>query len=454
MPVPLEELFAWHERRGALERLVPPWQSVRVEKRGGIRDGEEVVLRLGPGPFSLRWVARHENYDPPHSFTDRQVRGPFARWVHQHRFLADPRGSRLEDAIEYELPLAPLGPRLGSGTAQRALERMFRFRHARTRNDLERHARAASKPLRVVVTGATGLVGTALCAFLRTGGHEVLRITRSARESDDVRWDPAAGVIDAGRLDGCDAVVHLAGESLFGLRWSDEKKQAILDSRAQGTRLIAETLARLERPPRVLVSSSAIGYYGDRGDAALDESSPAGEGFLADVCRAWEDAAEPARRAGIRVVNLRLGVVLSAQGGALATMLPAFQLGVAGRLGSGEQWFPWIALDDALGAIQHAIHGTLEGPVNATSPNPVTNAEYTRTLARVLRRPALIPVPASAMRRLLGQLADEMLLSSARVLPSRLSSAGFAFLYPDLESALAFELGRGVGPPGLEIQHE
>jgi uncharacterized protein (TIGR01777 family) len=216
-------------------------------------------------------------------------------------------------------------------------------------------------------------------------------------------------------------------------------------------------LVRLEKPPRVLVSASAIGYYGDGGDGgdeALEEASGAGKGLLAEVCRAWEEAAEPARRAGLRVATLRLGVVLSAQGGALATMLPPFQMGVAGRLGAGEQWFPWISLDDAIGAIHQIIHGTLEGPINATSPNPVTNAEYMRTLARVLRRPALLSVPAPLMRGLLGELADEMLLSSARVLPGRLTRAGFPFLFPELESALAFELGRSSAPPGLEIEHD
>jgi uncharacterized protein (TIGR01777 family) len=453
MPVAAEAVFAWHDRGGALERLLPPWQSVRVAKPGGIRDGDEVVLRLGPGPFALRWVARHERYDPPRSFTDRQMRGPFGRWVHRHGFEPAAEGSVLEDRVEYELPLAPLGPRLGSGKARRTLERMFRFRHARTWNDLARHARAAGEPQRIAVTGATGLLGRALCAFLRTGGHEVLRVTRSPREPADVRWDPAAKVLDAARLEGCDAVVHLAGESLFALRWSDEKKRAILESREQGTRLLAETLARLEKPPRAFVSASAVGYYGDRGDETLDEASGAGSGFLAEVCRAWEDAAEPARRAGLRVATLRLGVVLSARGGALATMLPAFRLGAGGRLGGGEQWFPWIALDDAIGAIHEAVCGTLEGAVNATSPNPVTNAEYTRTLARVLRRPSLLPVPASVMQGLLGELADEMLLSSARVLPGALTRAGFPFLFPELESALGFDLGRSAGPPGLEIEH-
>lgn len=453
MPVPADALFAWHARPGALPRLLPPWQSVRVEKPGGIRDGDEVVLRMGPGPLAVRWLARHEAYDPPHAFSDRQVSGPFAHWHHEHRMQAADGGSVLEDAIEYALPLGPLGSALGGSKARRELERMFRFRHARTRDDLARHARHPTAPQRIAVTGATGLVGRALTAFLRTGGHEVLRVTRSPREETDVQWDPAAKTIDAGALEGCDAVVHLAGESLFGLRWSDAKKRAIYESRVAGTQLLAETLASLARPPRVLVSASASGWYGDRGDEALDEDALPGTGFLADVCRAWETATDPARHAGLRVVNLRLGVVLSAAGGALATMLPAFSLGLGGRIGSGAQWFPWIALDDVLGIAHEAIFGVLEGPVNAAAPNPVTNADYTRTLARVLHRPAAIPVPARVLRGLLGELADEMLFASARVLPGRLGAAGFPFLFPELESALAFELGRSAEVPGLAFEH-
>jgi len=453
MPVPGGALFAWHARPGALQRLLPPWQPVRVEKPGGIRDGDEVVLRMGPGPLALRWVARHQDFDPPRSFCDRQASGPFAEWLHRHHAHAQNGDSVLEDEIDYRLPLAPLGPRLGGGLARGALERMFRFRHARTRHDLERHARHPGEPLRVAITGATGLVGGAIGAFLTTGGHTVLPVTRSPRGAGDVGWDPAAGRIDAAALEGCDAVVHLAGESLFALRWSEAKKRAIRESRVAGTRLLAETLARLERPPRVLVSASAIGIYGDRGDETLDEESAPGEGFLAEVCRAWEEAADPARAAGIRVATLRLGVVLSAQGGALATMLPPFRLGLGGRLGEGRQWFPWVALEDVVGAAHHAIHGTLEGPVNVTSPQPVTNADYTRTLGRVLRRPTVLPVPAAALRGLLGEMAEEMLLASTRVAPRRLAAAGFPFLYPELDAALAFELGRGAAPPGFAVEH-
>lgn len=453
MPVSREDLFAWHARPGAIDRLLPPWQPVRVEQPGGIRDGDEVVLRLGPGAVGVRWLARHQDYDPPHSFGDRQVSGPFASWLHRHNMLENADTSILEDAIEYELPLGAFASWVGGGKARSELERMFRFRHARTRNDLARHAAVASEPQRVAITGATGLVGGALSAFLRTGGHEVLGVTRSPKQPSDVRWNPSEKSIDAERLEGVDAVVHLAGENLFALRWTDEKKRSILDSRIEGTRLLSETLAGLERPPRVMVSASAIGYYGSRGDAVVDEASEAGSGFLSDVCEAWEAATEPARAAGIRVVNLRLGVVLTAQGGALATMLPAFRLGLGGRLGSGEQWFPWVALDDVIGAVHAAIHGELEGPVNAASPHPVTNADFTRTLARVLGRPAVIPVPAPALQTLLGELADEMLLSSTRVRPTRLAESGFAFSFPDLEDALAFELGHSATGPGLDFEH-
>jgi len=285
------------------------------------------------------------------------------------------------------------------------------------------------------------MVGRQLAAHLSATGHEVLRVGRGG--GSDVRWDPAARTIDAAAIEGVDAVVHLAGESIASGRWTTAAKRRILESRTTGTQLLCETVGALKRPPGVLVSASAIGFYGDRGDAALDESSSGGDGFLADVCRQWEHATQPAQSAGIRVVHLRIGVVLTPLGGALARMLTSFRAGVGGRLGSGAQFMSWISLDDLLGAIVHCIATpSLDGPVNATAPTPVTNAEFTRTLGGVLHRPALLPVPAFALRLLLGEMADELLLCSARVLPRKLLASGFSFHHGELRTALAEILGR------------
>lgn len=306
-------------------------------------------------------------------------------------------------------------------------------------------ARRAGGPERVIVTGASGLIGASLTASLAAAGHRVDRLVRRepASGSSEIRWDPGAGVLDPVPLEGAGAVVHLAGESVAAGRWTAARKAAIRRSRVEGTRLLAETLARLDRPPGVLVSASATGYYGAAGDEPLTEASAAGAGFLAEVCRAWEAATEPAARAGIRVVTLRIGLVLAARGGALGQMLVPFRLGLGGVVGTGRQWMSWIALGDLIGAILHLLGaGDVAGPVNAVAPGPVTNREFTRTLGRVLGRPTLAPLPAPLVRLLFGEMGQTLLLDGARVLPARLLASGFRFLAPDLETALRRELGR------------
>jgi uncharacterized protein len=296
--------------------------------------------------------------------------------------------------------------------------------------------------MNVLISGATGLIGSVLIPELEAGGHRITRLTRSPEGDDDIRWDPSAGKID-GTLEGIDAVVHLAGESIAEGRWTPEKKRRIMESRKEGTRLLAETLAELPTPPKVMVSASAVGYYGDRGNELLREDSRPGSDFLAEVCQAWEAAADPARQAGIRVVHPRFGIVLSPKGGALGRTLPIFKLGGGGRIGSGRQWWSWVALDDVVGAILHALtNDPVEGPVNVGSPNPLTNAEYTRVLGRVLNRPTIFPLPAPAARLALGEVADALLLASQRMEPARLKETGYEFRYPELEDALRHLLGR------------
>jgi len=307
--------------------------------------------------------------------------------------------------------------------------------------------------MRIAVTGSSGLIGSALVSSLVAQGHELRRLVRrEPSAADELRWDPAAGEIDGSALEGLDAVVHLAGENIAGARWTEARKRRLRDSRVGPTRLLAEALARLKRKPRVLVSASAIGYYGERGSSWLDETAPPADDFLGRLSVEWEAAAAPAAEAGIRVVHPRTGIVLSPAGGALAKMLLPFRLGLGGVVGSGEQYFSWIALDDAVGAILHLLeHDDLAGGVNVAAPSPVTNAELTRTLGRVLGRPTPLPVPAVGLRLALGEMADAV-LASARVRPERLLATGYSFRFPELEGALLHVLRRPAdslepGPP-------
>jgi uncharacterized protein (TIGR01777 family) len=301
--------------------------------------------------------------------------------------------------------------------------------------------------MKIVVTGATGLVGSALVPSLVANGHSVVRLVRrqsnaAAGNVTDALWQPDRGEIDVAALAGCAAAVHLAGENISEGRWTAEKKRRIIESRVKGTRLISETLARLDPRPRVLVSASATGFYGDRGDELLDEGSTSGKNFVAEVCREWEAATEPARAAGIRTAVVRFGIVLAREGGALPKMMTPIKLGVGGRLGSGRQYFSWITIDDAVAAIRHALENdAVSGPVNLVSPQPVTNAEFTKALGRALDRPTLFAVPAFAARLAFGEMADELLLASARVEPARLKATGFEFKHPTLEAALRDLIG-------------
>ncbi len=295
----------------------------------------------------------------------------------------------------------------------------------------------------VAVTGSSGLIGSALRPALEAAGHRVLRLVRPGSQaeagSDTITWDPQAGIIDAAGLEGVGAVVNLAGESIGDRRWNDAQKARIRDSRVKGTTLLAETLAKLAHPPGVLVSGSAVDIYRSRGDEAITEDTPADDpGFLGEVARAWEAATAPAEHAGIRVAHLRTGIVLSPAGGALKKMLLPFKAGLGGRMGSGRQWMSWIAIDDEVGAIVHLLgDGAPSGPVNATAPHPVTNAEFTKALAAACHRPALMPLPGAALKLALGgQMAEELLLSGQRVLPTRLEGSGYAFRAPELSSAL------------------
>jgi uncharacterized protein (TIGR01777 family) len=447
---PIEDVFGWHERPGALRRLMPPWEPMRVEQEAtGLAEGSEAVLRLtGPALLAPRLVSRHVRYRPPDEFADTLVSGPFTRWEHRHRFTATPDGgTTLTDEISYELPFGRAGA-LAEPLVRARLRRMFSYRQRVLAGDLDAHARAQAAPLTVAVTGASGLIGGALAAFLTTGGHRVVRLVRRPpRVPDEVVWDPADGTLDPAALEGVDAVVHLAGTPLFG-RWTKARQHAMRHSRIAGTRLLARTLAELApggAGPRVLVSGSAIGWYGAyHGDEILTEESEPGDDFLARLCREWEAATVPASEAGVRVVRVRTGIAQSPAGGQLRLQLPQFLVGLGGRLGSGQQWVSWVSLDDIVGILHHALTtDAVAGPLNGSAPEPVTNVDYTRILGRVLRRPTLLPTPSLGPRLLLGeQGAREAALASQRVVPAVAERTGYVFRHPDLESALRHVLGR------------
>lgn len=292
------------------------------------------------------------------------------------------------------------------------------------------------RPLKILITGSSGLVGSHLSQFLRKQGHEIFSLVRRKGLVDEKHfyWDPEKEELNPLDIEGMDAVVHLAGESIMALRWTQKKKDKIRDSRVRGTKLLADTLAKLEKKPEVFVSASAVGYYGDRGNEVLDESSEAGEGFLAEVAQAWELASQPATKVGIRVVNPRIGIVLTKEGGALAQMLPAFKMGLAGVIGSGKQYMAWISLEDLVSALYACIiEDDLKGAVNCVAPHPVPNRDFTKSLGRALNRPTLIPLPATAAKLLFGEMADEMLLASMRLTPSELSNIRFDYKHPQLD---------------------
>ncbi len=441
------EALAWLQRPGAFERLVAPWSGVRVASRTGLTEpGSRVELRVPVlGSLAMSWVAEHRAYEGGPGFKDVQTKGPFRSWEHVHG--VEEQGTSactIVDHIEYGLPFGPLGRALMANRVRKDLERTFAYRHRTQVADLKDHTRLG-KRLRVAVTGASGLVGTALSAYLSTGGHDVVEISRSGPRlgGAHIKWPAPDEQFNAEELEGFDAVVHLAGESIAEGRWNAGKKKRILDSRVGGTEKLARALAATKKPPTVFVAASAIGFYGGRGDECLDEQSAAGHDFLAGVCRQWEAATTPAADAGVRVVNLRIGVVLTAAGGALAKVLLPFSLGAGGVVGNGLQFMSWVSLDDLLGIVLHAIgQDSLRGPVNAVSPSPVTNREYTRTLGSVMSRPTILPLPAFAARVALGEMADALLLSSTRVEPNRLKDTGYEFRHADVETALRHTLGR------------
>ncbi len=444
-----EEAFAYHTRPGAFGRLTPPWESVElVEHLGGIEDGARVTLKLQKGPISLTWKLGHQDYIENEQFVDVQIEGPFEAWRHLHRFSdGEPGSFIMEDEVEWEPPLGRAGDLLGGPMVRSDLERMFAFRHRRLADDLALLRQLPRNgSLRIGISGASGLIGTHLSHLIGVAGHTAVPLVRGrarAEAAGGIYFSPSAGEVDAEGLRTLDAVVHLAGEPIQAVRWTSEKKRAIRESRVNGTELLANTMAGLHNGPETLVCASAVGFYGGRGTEILDESSSAGRGFLAETVEQWEGATRRAEGAGLRVVKIRTGLVISPAGGALPKMLWAFKSGLAGRIGTGKQYVPWVDLDDITGIyLQAVLDPEIRGVLNGTAPNPVTNAAFTDILGRVLNRPTVVPVPSLAVKAMLGEMGTELLLQGQRARPRRTLETGYDFRFDNLEASLRHQLGR------------
>lgn len=452
---PAEEVFNWHAQESAFERLTPPWEKVEVlERIGGIENGAVTKFYVNMGPFRKLWVARHLNYIKGHQFADQQEQGPFAYWLHTHQMLPidnteDNLSSYLQDSIDYQLPLGWLGKMVAGSMVRNKINKMFAYRHFVTAHDIAIHQTYrnsfAKGGAKIAITGASGLIGSALTPFLKSGGHQVYKLVRSQADGSkkEIFWQPSNKILNPKDLEGMDVVIHLAGENIAASRWTDLQKKRIRDSRVETTKFLADTLAKLDNPPSVLISASAIGYYGDRAAEILREESPIGNGFLSEVSQQWEAATQIATDRGIRVVCLRNGIVLSPKSGALAKMLLPFKLGLGGQFGRGKQYMSWIAIDDVIGAIYHIIaNEEIRGAVNLVSPNPVTNREFTKILGQVLFRPTIFPLPAFIANLALGEMANDLLFSSTRVHPGKLLASNYNFRHPELEATLRHLLGK------------
>ncbi|MBT4982610.1 MAG: TIGR01777 family protein [Euryarchaeota archaeon] len=447
-----EEIWNWYNSPGAFRRIMPEWEGIIPMNAGALENDDETIFKVGIGPIRQTWVAKHHSVIPGETFADRMMRGPFGAWNHVHRFDSTGAGkTTIYDDVEYKLPLHFLTGWSAGLTVLPRMRQMFKYRSTRVDSDIKQIQATANQPRqKVLVSGSTGMIGLQLCAFLETAGHDVYRLLRpktklpaDVNSEKVIRWNDLTGDVLEGDMNGFDSVIHLAGAGIGDKRWSKKRKQLIRDSRVIPTENLSRVLASLDKPPKTLLSGSAIGFYGDRGSEVLDEKSKSGSDFLAEICSEWEEASSQAKDAGIRVVNLRTGIVVSPLGGALSKLLLPAKMGGGGPVGGGKQIQSWISLDDEIFAIHHLMMTeSCTGPYNLTSPNPVPQKKFAKILGRVIRRPAFMPLPGFMIRIMFGEMGKKLVLEGQHVEPSRLLESGFEFTYNDLESCLRNCLGR------------
>ncbi len=435
----MEDAYSWHTRKGALERSIPPWTSVAFLFPPGTpeKEGSQVGLQLKWGPFSMKWVLVHKNCIPGREFTDVQIQGPFRTYQHRHRFIENgPLSCKLQDEVSYQFFLPFLNQKI-----EKELSRAFSWRHAILKADLKTMDSYPRSSLRILLTGSSGFIGSKLKTFLELAGHEVIRLVRDRGKiaNDAIFWDPLHAEMKREDFENFDAVIHLAGAGIAKGRWTKKSKDELFLSRCRDTWVLSQILCRLYRPPKTFICASAIGFYGDRGTEMLTEESSQGVGFLADLCGHLEKATAAIEERGVRVIHSRFGAVLGAHGGMLQKMLGPFRLGLGGNMGTGEQMISWIGIDDILGGVYHCLmREQISGAVNLVAPEPVTQAEFARILAKKVKKPAFCHLPASFLKLALGEMAKELILSSQNVKPKKLIETGYAFRYSDLKTALDY----------------
>ena len=443
----VEDTFAWHERKGSFRRLMPPWEvAEEVRADDTLEEGAQRIFRFPMGPVKMKWIARHSKYNPPHSFEDDMLKGPFKSWHHKHQFTQNDDGSTyVIDKVNYKLPMGFLGKIVAGKMVRKRIERMFFARQIRLERDLERHAQFAHLPRKkILVAGSSGLIGRQLVAFLDTGGHDVWRLVRRdiKKGEKEIKWLPDKNEINPEEIEGFDTIIHLGGAGIGDKRWSKKRMKLIEDSRVNSTSLLAKTIGNLSKKPELFMVASAMGWYGERGDEVLTENSKLGEGFLPRICENWEQAANGVKDFGVRTINLRTGIVLDATGGALGKMLLPAKLGGGGPIGRGRQWYSWISMDDQIYSMHHLMMTEeCEGVYNIGSPEPVRQKRFAKVLGKVLRRPAFIPTPPFAIWFLFGKMGVSLTTESTKIIPERLVESGYVFEHSDLESALRDSLG-------------
>nr|MBA3750105.1 TIGR01777 family protein [Nitrosopumilus sp.] len=444
------DVFDYHTREGALDRLMPPWSLLTLIKNNkDIKNGSVTILKLKLGPIGIKWIAEHLGYIQNRQFQDRMIKGPFRSWLHTHSFIpSDFDHCTMEDRIDYSLASGIARSKFINDLIQNNLNQIFYYRHRILKNDMTlRKLVRKNRRKKILITGSTGLIGSALIPLLKiVGEHNVTKMVRPSSKNIDnnlqvVKWDPDKEKIIINDLEGYDLIIHLGGENIFG-RWSNSKKQSLMESRIKTTRLLCNSIIKLTKPPSTFICASAIGFYGNRGSEILTEESSAGSGFLSDLCQKWEESTETAKSIGIRVINLRFGMVLTPRGGILQKLVKPSIFKIGLQMGSENQYISWVSIEDVIGSILYSIDdSSIQGPVNIVSPNPVTILDFSRILSSVLKNKIMIPLSKRLLKLAFGEFADSVVSSSSFVLPKKLSSIGYPYMNPDLEDTLRLLLG-------------